>query len=336
MRHAGMHWPTMAERPSRQAITSLPGVSSGVLVILADSARFHYDDIRREAPGCLVVWRALPRQESLPAKLGWDAEAVADECLNLWDEQPHHGEEWFTPLNELQFPWESGEDPFAGFGVTAERLGRLRGALRRRFEERGHEVRLIFPAWCPDQPNGRVDAPFEAAGEWLEEAMAWDAIGMHVYSHTDGDPEHRGGRNVLRSHGLMRRLLGERFGGAGRAKPIVYTEMNANHNTDVAEREMLLAAAQVCADDPNCLGYAWYIWETERDNERDLSVWGNDARVALFQNPPSLGPAEPVRPSDRLDLATVRRTLERIVGDRDLSRSAMRAELNRLIDQIEV
>ena len=60
MRHAGMHWPAMAERPSRQAITSLPGVQDGVLVILADSARFHYDAIRTEAPNCIVVWRALP------------------------------------------------------------------------------------------------------------------------------------------------------------------------------------------------------------------------------------------------------------------------------------
>jgi hypothetical protein len=32
---------------------------------------------------------------------------------------------------------------------------------------------------------------------------------------------------------------------------------------------MLRAAANVCAADRHCLGYAWYIWETERDNERD-------------------------------------------------------------------
>lgn len=332
MRHAGMHWPTMAERPSRQTITSLPGVQDGVLVILADSARFHYDAIRTEAPNCVVVWRALPRVDRLPAHLEWDADRVADECLNLWDEQPHGGTEWFTPLNELQFPWESGEETFAGFSVTAERLGRLRGALRLRFESLGHDVQLVFPAWCPDQPDGRVDAPFAAADEWLGEAMAWDAIGMHVYSHTDGDPEHRGARNVTRTHEVMRRLLTDRFGDAGRVKPVVYTEMNANRDPSVSDRDMLAAAARVCAADPHCLGYAYYIWETEREHERGFSVFGNDARMALFQDPPTVEQQEPTIPTD---LLAVRRALQRIAGNADLTRSQIRQELQDLIAQIE-
>ena len=133
MRHAGMHWPAMAERPSRQAITSLPGVQNGVLVILADSARFHYDAIRYGSAG-LPGGLARPATGRPAAGApGLGRRRVADECLNLWDEQPHHGVEWFTPLNELQFPWESGEEEFAGFRVTAERLGRLREALRERF-----------------------------------------------------------------------------------------------------------------------------------------------------------------------------------------------------------
>lgn len=334
MRHAGMHWPTMAERPDRQTITSLPGVAQGVLVILADSARFHYEKIRQEAPGCTVVWRALPRPDRTPAALGWDAEAIADECLNLWDEQPHHGTEWFTPLNELQFPWESGEEPFAGFGVTAERLRRLRRALRRRFNDLGHTVKLIFPAWGPDQPNGKVDAPFDAANEWLSEAMDWDVIGMHVYSHTDGNPEHLGARNVTRSHEVMRRLLRERFGEDGQAKPIIYTEMNANHNPDISEREMVRAAANVCAADPNCLGYAWYIWETERENERDMSVWGNDARVALFQNPPVASPPE--RQREPAGVLALRQELRRVVDSSGLSRDDLRRELQLLLGQLEV
>lgn len=334
MRHAGMHWPTMKENPNRETITSLPGVQQGVLVILADSARFHYEKIRQDAPDCLVVWRGLPHPDRVPAKLGWDGEAVAEECMNLWDEQPHHGAEWFTPLNELQFPWESGEDPFAGFAVMAERLRQVRRALRRRFDELGHDVRLVFPAWGPDQPNGRVDAPFEAADEWLTEAMKWDVIGMHVYSHTDGDPEHLGARNVTRSHEVMRRLLRERFGEDGRTKPIIYTEMNANHNPDISEREMLRAAANVCASDPNCLGYAWYIWETERENERDMSVWGNDARVAMFQNPPTASPPE--RQRDPAGVLALRQELRRLVDSSGLSREEQRREVQLLLGQLEV
>ena len=331
MRHAGMHWPTMAERPNRQAITSLPGVQNGVLVILADSARFHYNAVRQEAPNCIVVWRALPRVDKLPAHLDWNPEAVADECLNLFDEQPHGGTEWFTPLNELQFELESGE-PFPGFGVTAERLGRLRPALRRRFSDRGLNVRLIFPAWGPDQPNG-VDSPFVSADEWLSEAMAWDAIGMHVYSHTDGDPEHRGPRNVTRTHEVMRRLLSDRFGDAGRVKPIIYTEMNANRDPRVSDRDMLSAAARVCASDPHCLGYAYFIWETEREHETIFNVFGNDERMALFQNPPAVEPREPAPPPT--DVLAVRRELRRIADNPNLTPGELREQLQSLIEFIE-
>jgi hypothetical protein len=329
MRHAGMHWPTMEERPNRQAITSLPGVQNGVLVILADSARFHYDDIRREAPNCLDVWRALPRPDRLPAHLGWDPEAVADECVNLWDEQPHGGVEWFTPLNELQFDFESGE-VFPGFGVTAERLRLLRRALRRRFD--GLDVRLVFPAWGPDQPSG-VDSPFAAADEWLSEAMDWDAIGMHVYSHDDGNAEHRGARNVVRTHEVMRGLLTDRFGEAGRTKPIIYTEMNANRDAAVSDRDMLNAAARVCASDPSCLGYAYYIWETRREHETVFNVFGNPERMALFQDPPAVD-APPPAPS-RTDLSAVRGELRRIADDPDLTPSQMRQQLQSLIERIQ-
>ena len=288
MRYAGMHWPTGGEHPDRETIVALPGLRESPLVMLADSARFHYGFARETCP--LVVWRALPRQGSLPSQLGWDSDAVADECLNLWDEQAesHRGEEWFTPLNEIQFPFESGEDPFPGFAVTAERLGGLREALRSRFADRGQTVRLIFPAWCPDQPGPVLDAPFDAFDEWAGEAMRWDSIGAHIYSHRTDNPAHSGAANVIRTHDLLRGMLVERFGGAGRNKTIIYTEINANH-TGVDERAMLQAAGRVCRDDPRCLGYAWYIWETDRGGEDDLSVFGNEARLALFNDPPPPG-----------------------------------------------
>jgi len=287
MRYAGMHWPTGGEHPDRETIRDLPGLRESPLVMLADSARFHYDFARETCP--FVVWRALPRPGMLPGQLGWDADAVADECMNLFDEQPHGGQEWFTPLNELQFPFESGDAEFAGFATTADRLGSLRQALRSRLDQFNSDIRIVFPAWCPDQP-GHLDAPFDAFMEWAPEAMQWDAIGAHVYSHNTGNPAHFGAANVIRTHDFLRGLLIEKFGDDGRTKPIIYTEMNANH-TGADERAMLQAAGRVCARDESCLGYAWYIWETDRDTEMDLSVFGNDARRTLFMNPPDPSPS---------------------------------------------
>jgi len=283
-----MHWPTGGEHPDRETIVALPGLRESPLVMLADSARFHYNFAQETCP--LVVWRALPRQGMLPGQLGWDADAVADECMNLFDQQDHSGQEWFTPLNEIQFPFESGDDEFAGFAKTADRLGNLRQALRSRLDQFNPEIRMVFPAWCPDQPGPLLDAPFNAFAEWADEAMRWDAIGAHVYSHITGNDAHFGAANVIRTHGILRGMLTDRFGDDGRTKPIIYTEMNAN-NTGADERAMLQAAGRVCANDEFCLGYAWYIWETDREKEKILSVFGNDARLDLFMNPPDPSPS---------------------------------------------
>jgi hypothetical protein len=98
---------------------------------------------------------------------------------------------------------------------------------------------------------------------------------------------------------------------------------------------MLIAAAGVCATDPHCLGYAYYIWETDREHEVVFNVFDNEARTALFQNPPTLEPAEPT-PPPATDLLAVRRALQRIVGNTDLTGSQIRQELRSLIDRIEV
>ena len=288
MRYAGMHWPTGGEHPDRETIVALPGLRESPLIMLADSGRFHYGFARETCS--LVVWRGLPLPENRPFKLGWNPEAVAAECMNIWDEPQvqHGGEEWFTPLNELQFPDESGEDPFPGFAVTAQRLAGLREALRQRFADRGQTVRLIFPAWCPDQP-GHLDAPFDAFDEWADEAMQWDAIGVHVYSHNaNNNPNFLGAANVIRTHRLLRDKFTQKFGDAGRDKPVIYTEMNAN-GTGVDERGMLQAAGRICEEDAACMGYAWYIWETDRPIEQHLSVFGNQDRRNLFENPPPPG-----------------------------------------------
>jgi len=275
-RHAGMHWPTGGEHPDRATIYSLPGVAQGGLIMLADSARYWYDEARSRSP--LVIWRGLPRPDRLPARLGWNAQKVADEVLNLWSEQPHDGTEYFVPLNELQFPLESGQH-FPGFAYLAGKLGELRLELRRRLPS---SVQLVWPAWCPDQPY--MDAPFDAADQWRAEAAQWDVISAHVYAHDDGDPEHWGAANVARTHDIYRSLFPDH--------PIVYTEWNSNR-LDGTDHEMLETMARICEEDSACLGYLYFIWQTQRAGEAQLSVWGNADRLALFRDPPLAAVVEP-------------------------------------------
>jgi hypothetical protein len=175
MRHAGIHWPSNAngEHPSVDAILSMPGIREGCCLITAESARYWYRSLRAASP--LVVWRAIPRVGKLPAQLGWEPNKVADECLNLWNEQPHAGSEWFLPLNELQFEKEAGA-AFPGYTRMAEHLAQVRLQLRRKFTQQypGAEVRLMFPAWVPGDD-------LEHADEWISEARQWEGVCLHAY-----------------------------------------------------------------------------------------------------------------------------------------------------------
>lgn len=166
-----MHWPANAggEHPNVETILNLPGVRNGCLLICADSARYWYRQARGACP--LVVWRSIPRIGKRPAELGWEPNRVADEVLNLWDEQPHvGGTEWLLPLNELQFAKESGE-VFPGYARTAEHLGQLRLQLRRKLTQQypNANVKLMFPAWVPTDDLEHPD-------EWRSEAQQWDAL----------------------------------------------------------------------------------------------------------------------------------------------------------------
>jgi hypothetical protein len=265
MRHAGMHWPANAngEHPDRETIYQLPGVEGGCLLMLADSARYWYDEARRRCP--LVVWRGLPRPNKLPASMDWRPNAVADEVLNLWWEAAHSGgTEWYTPLNELQFYKESGEQ-WQGYADMAEKLSRLRPVLRRRLAP---SVNMLFPPWVPQDDAAKMD-------EWATEAEQWDGLVLHVYDSADS----------MRTRYYEYR---QRFP----TKPIFIGEWNANH-TGNEEVEALEALAEIAARDPLFLGAAYYIWETRNPGEEDLSVWGNNRRLQLFQNPPGIPSVEP-------------------------------------------
>lgn len=264
-RSAGIHWPENAngEHPSVDYILSMPGIRSGACLICAPSARYWYRQLRGTCP--MVVWRAIPRQGKLPAQLNWNPRLVADEVLNLWDEQPHGGTEWFTPLNELQFLKENGA-PFPGYGPMAQNLAGLRQELRRRFS--GRDVRLVWPAWVPSD-----DGDF--LGDWQHEAMQWDAIGLHCYGSAETMwSRYQSYRAAFPSH------------------PIFVGEWNSNHEGH-DERASLEMWAEVAGSDPLLLGCTYYIWETNNAGERDLSIWGNAERTALFMDPPAVVVTEP-------------------------------------------
>lgn len=268
MKHAGIHWPENAggEHPNRETIAHMPGMA-GASLICAPSARYHYDYLRRTNPDAVCVWRAIPRQNRLPAKLGWNPVLVAGECLNLWDEQPHSGLEYFQPLNELQFEKENGGS-FPGYGEMAINLDALRLELERQFALRGQDVKLLFPPWVPMDEGDHLE-------DWAWAAERWDVIGLHCYGAAD---------TMFDRYASYR----DRFP----QHPIQVGEWNSNHEGH-DERASLEMWADIANRDPGFMGATYYIWETNNQGERDLSIWGNPERYALFQNPPALEEPEP-------------------------------------------
>ena len=275
MKHAGIHFPENAggEHPNVETILAMPGIGYGCTLICSPSARYWYRQCRGASP--LTVWRAIPRQGKLPAQLGWDARKVAEECLNLWDEQPHGGIEFFQPLNELQFEKENGA-PFPGYGPMAQNLSRLRPALRQEFAKRGQQVRLMWPPWVPMDDMDRIQ-------DWHHEAVNWDVIGLHCYGSAD----------TMRTRYDSYRAMFPNH-------PIFVGEWNANHEGH-DERAILEMWADLANTDPGLLGVTYYIWETNNAGERDLSIWGNPARLYLFLHPPVAVEPTPEEPAPMPD-----------------------------------
>ena len=311
MKHAGIHWPENAggEHPSREAIVELPGMQ-GASLICSPSARYHYDFIRQRCPSAVVVWRAIPRQGNLPAQLGWDAGRVANECLNLWGEQPHGGVEWFTPLNELQFVKENGA-PFPGYGPMAQNLAGLRVALRDRFRALGQNVKLVWPAWVPSDDGDFLD-------DWRHEANNWDVIGLHCYGSAETmRARYQSYRDAFPNH------------------PIFVGEWNANH-AETDERASLEMWAEISNTDPGLLGVTYYIWETNNAGERDLSIWGNPDRMALFRDPPQAEPVpEPIpEPEPAMPDPWEHWSAERIAEATNCPVAAVTEHWPRLVEQL--
>ena len=170
--YAGMHWPNGPEDYDK--IMQLP---SSLLTMLATEGRFHYDKVRKK--GKTVLWRGLPRVGKRPAEIGWgNYRKNAIEACNLWDEQPHYGEEWFVPYNELDLNYERG-DTENDFDNIPERLEKISTFLLNVLPEIDkivdHRPNILFPPFTPDHGD------IENVAIWEGAATTYDGLVVHAY-----------------------------------------------------------------------------------------------------------------------------------------------------------
>ena len=240
VKHAGIHWPENAggEHPNVETILGMPGINHGCTLICSPSARYWYHQARGASP--LVVWRAIPRRGKLPAQLGWDAMKVAEECLNLWDEQPHDGAEWFTPLNELQFCLVPDQKVTA-LSPTLATMRRYEGDIVIIKTTTGNQVActpnhpiLTRQGWLPagqihegsevaqrafsDTRLGRIDrpddvdvpTPISEVFRTLNRGRSTVRVGLPVVSNFHGDRVY-GNVDVVGANGFLGHALSESF-----------------------------------------------------------------------------------------------------------------------------
>lgn len=228
MKYAGMHWPNGPENYER--IMALPSPS---ILMLATEARYHYDKVRKA--GKTVVWRALPRVGKRPAEIGYsNLKKNADEVMNLWDEQPHYGTEYFVPYNELDLNYERGDsqDDFSGlqerYHLLSSFLNGILPQLRNRLPQ---GTRILFPPWTPDHGD------IEHVALWKDTANMYDGLVIHAYEN----PEHM----LERFH-----WYAEQFPG----KPIFIGEWNSSNP------KAFLEALKTLENHPQFLGATYFAW----------------------------------------------------------------------------
>lgn len=226
--YAGMHWPNGPEDYER--IMALP---SPLLLMLSTEARYHYDKVRKA--GKTVIWRGLPRIGKRPAELKYSASKAAKEALNLWDEQPHYGTEYFVPFNELDLNFERGDDDndFEGtkerFHLLSSFLWAAHVALRRLLPE---GTQLLFSPWTPDHGD------IENVESWRGAANQCDGIVVHGYEDA--------GRIVERIEWYLKEFP-DKF--------IVLGEWNAPDPASVLE-----ALRELSAREPRFMGATYFAW----------------------------------------------------------------------------
>ena len=264
MRHAGMGWPNGPAE--EEQLWSLPGS----VFLLLDSERWHLDDLRQRRPDALVLQRALPG--TLTA-LEWDPARIASSVMRHWGDYGHDESTHLIPHNELNLNYERGdsEDDWAWeasaqrYADLAELLAQTAGLLR---EEHGFRRTLHFPAWSPHQWwQERVE-------RWAWAVDHFDVLDFHAYGTLD---------DVRAVYGWLR--------GRWPTKPLCLTEWHGRSRDDVDEERRVLGwLAQVAEQDPAFLGATYFIWRWFGPADGHTDAWdveANDARTALFRNPPT-------------------------------------------------
>jgi hypothetical protein len=252
-----------------QDIVELP---SSLLLMLASEARWHYEYMRKR--GKTVIWRALPRVGKRPAELGYaNIRKNADEVMNLWDEQPHYGEEWFVPYNELDLNYERGDNKndFEGlrdrYHLLSTFLIGIYSDLRNRLPL---GTRILFPPWTPDHGD------IEHVEQWRDAANMYDGLVIHAYE----SPQEM----LDRFH-----WYAEQFPG----KIIFIGEWNSH------TPEEFIAALKTLEDHPQFGGAIYFVWKWHNPagwwpNEYDVE--GNESMLSLFREAEEPMPEFPVYP----------------------------------------
>lgn len=259
LKHAGVHW---NNGPSKDA--RLYALPSPTILMLSTEARYRSADAF--ARGKALVWRAVPRVGKRPAELKYNASKIADECLLLWDEQPHPpGERLiFQALNEPTINTERGdnEDDFSNLDARFVRLARLESELEPELRRRLPAGTLLMST--PHVPDGRA---YDRLPLWWDAANQYDVIGHHEYGSPEG--------------------IAERVQWHLDTWPERYTFLGEWHNDD--PRRTLQLLAEIGAREPRFLGATWFIgkwfdapsWWPAWKNLQD-----NDDLYNLFMDPP--------------------------------------------------
>jgi hypothetical protein len=259
--YAGMHWPNGAE--DYNALINLP---SSLYMMLATEARYHYNKVRQA--GNTVIWRGLPRVGRRPAELGWNASRAASESLNLWDEQPHGGEEYFVPFNELDLNYERGDndDDYASLHERYSLVGNFLYDVGLELRVRLPNTYLLFPPFTPDHGD------WEHLHLWRHALTHYNGLVIHAYEndHSSLDDVY----NRIRGYCLT-----------FPDKMIFVGEWNAPH-----PEEFLKVLARCSAEFSNFMGATYFIWHWHNPAPwwpDWYNVDRNGTLYNLFLNPPT-------------------------------------------------
>ena len=269
LNYAGMGWPNGAA--NNEELYNLP---SPLLLMLSPQSRYHYDAARKK--GKRVVHRGLPRIGARPAELNYDPAAVSTECLNLWDEQPHHGKEDLMLWNELDLNYERGDDAYDWEDLDNRYrvLGKMCSSMYDHTRSKVPAlVDLHYGAWTPDH-SATVYVNY-----WGSGAMKYEVIDIHAYGTVEA---------VHSQYTMYRRLFPD--------KRIMLTEWWGWTYDDT--KAILEYLKELERTDPLFDGAVYFIWKwyNPSDGIPDISIVDRPDLRALFMAQTDVVVKPPVDP----------------------------------------